>query len=82
MDEGLATLDWAVRIGEQLFEMDADDYIDRPKVPWTFETEEIAEMIAISNPYPLTPRLAMPQVGDCWAHLMPVGDTGRGFAWL
>lgn len=35
-------------IGEQLFEMDADDYIDHPKV------------------------------GDCWAHLMPVGDTGRG----
>lgn len=39
-------------IAGQLFEMDADDYIDRS--------------------------LVGKKAGECWAHLMPVGDTGRG----
>lgn len=42
LDEGLATLGWrAVRIGEQLFEMDADDYIDHPTVPWTIRPKKL-----------------------------------------
>jgi len=43
------------QIGDQLLEMDADDYMDRAK-------------------------RAEDPVGkeSCWAHMMPVGDTGRG----
>eukprot|EP00931_Biecheleriopsis_adriatica_P048077 TRINITY_DN27766_c0_g1_i1.p1 TRINITY_DN27766_c0_g1~~TRINITY_DN27766_c0_g1_i1.p1 ORF type:complete len:473 (-),score=106.50 TRINITY_DN27766_c0_g1_i1:87-1505(-) len=43
------------RIGNELMEMEADEYIDRARSPDDKEGKE-----------------------TCWAHLMPVGDTGRG----
>jgi len=43
------------QIGDQLLEMDADDYMDRAKSPEDPAGKE-----------------------SCWAHMMPIGDTGRG----
>lgn len=124
------------RISGQLFEMDADDYIDRSFVgrkaggpknirgrveeviategqylwlvlsklthvscfhclfsfrflpPWSYTyvcwkriwTEQILvikfDMATSKNPA----QSSLHQAGECWAHLMPVGDTGRGYS--